>query len=57
MRLKDLLTNVFVKHTGKDREIIERDTDRDIYLSAHQAVEYGLVDGVLEGAKVGANGR
>jgi ATP-dependent Clp protease protease subunit len=47
MRLKDLIGNVFVKHTGKDREVIDRDTDRDIYLSAQQAVEYGLIDSVL----------
>lgn len=48
VRLKQLLNNVFVKHTGKDYEVIERDTDRDIYFSAKQAVEYGLVDSVLE---------
>lgn len=52
MRLKDRLIDVFVKHTGRDREIIERDTDRDIYLSASQAVEYGLIDQVLETRKV-----
>jgi ATP-dependent Clp protease protease subunit len=57
MRLKNLLTEVFVKHTGRDKEIIERDQDRDIYLSAQQAVEYGLVDAVLEGTKQGVNGR
>ncbi|GAB4323076.1 MAG: ATP-dependent Clp endopeptidase proteolytic subunit ClpP [Phototrophicales bacterium] len=48
VRLKELLNNIFVKHTGKDYEVIERDTDRDIYFSAKQAVEYGLVDSVLE---------
>src|SRR6185503_11519728 len=47
MRLKDKLNNIFVKHTGQDREILERDTDRDVYFSAEQAVEYGLIDGVL----------
>ncbi len=52
MRLKDRLIDVFVKHTGRDREIIERDTDRDIYLSASQAVEYGLIDQVLETRKM-----
>jgi len=53
MRLKDRLLEIFVKHTGRDREVIERDSDRDVYLSAHQAVEYGLIDSVLEGAKAG----
>jgi len=54
MRLKDRLLEIFVKHTGRDRETIERDTDRDIYLNAAQAVEYGLIDSVLEGAKAKA---
>jgi ATP-dependent Clp protease protease subunit len=53
MRLKDKLNNIFVKHTGQEREILERDTDRDVYFSAEQAVEYGLIDGVL-GAGTGA---
>jgi ATP-dependent Clp protease, protease subunit len=57
MRLKETILNIFVKHTGQDREIIERDQDRDIYLSAQQAVEYGIVDGVLEGAKAGVTSR
>lgn len=51
MRLKDRLLEIFVRHTGRDREVIERDTDRDIYLSAQQAVEYGLIDAVLESTK------
>lgn len=54
MRLKETILNIFVKHTGQDRDVIERDQDRDIYLSARQAVEYGIVDAVLEGAKAGA---
>jgi ATP-dependent Clp protease protease subunit len=54
MRLKDRLLEIFVRHTGRDREVIERDTDRDIYLSAAQAVEYGLIDAVLESSKQGA---
>ncbi len=48
MRLKDRLNEIFVKHTNKSKETIERDTDRDIYFSAQQAVEYGLIDSVLE---------
>jgi ATP-dependent Clp protease protease subunit len=35
------------KHTGQKIETIERDTDRDNFLSADQAVQYGLVDKVL----------
>ena len=48
VRLKERLNEIFVKHTGKPREDIERDTDRDIYFSAAQAAEYGLIDNVLE---------
>jgi ATP-dependent Clp protease protease subunit len=48
MRLKERLLDIFVKHTKQDREVIERDTDRDIYLSAQQAAEYGLIDSVLK---------
>lgn len=47
-RLKDRLLDIFVRHTGQPRDIIERDSDRDIYLSAQQAVEYGMVDAVLQ---------
>jgi len=47
LRLKALLNNVMSKHTGQPLEIIERDTDRDFYLDATQAVAYGLVDQVL----------
>ena len=37
--------------------MIVRDTDRDLYLGARQAVEYGLIDSVLESTKVGVNGK
>ncbi|MBI1795185.1 MAG: ATP-dependent Clp protease proteolytic subunit [Chloroflexi bacterium] len=48
MRLKSLLNGVMAKHTGQPLEVIERDLDRDYYLDARQAVDYGLVDQVLE---------
>ncbi len=47
VRLKKRLNDILMKHTGKDQETIERDTDRDIYLDAEQAVAYGLIDSVL----------
>lgn len=49
-RLKDRLNEIFVKHTGQDKETIERDTDRDIYFTPQQALEYGehgLIDRVF----------
>ncbi len=48
MRLKERLNGIFVRHTGQPLEKIELDLDRDIYLSAPEAVEYGLIDAVLE---------
>lgn len=47
-RLKDRLLDIFVKHTGQPRDVIEHDGDRDIFFNAQQAVEYGLVDAVLD---------
>lgn len=57
VRLKELLNNIFVQHTGKPYDVIERDTDRDIYFSAEQAVEYGLIDSVLDLSTGERNGK
>jgi ATP-dependent Clp protease protease subunit len=48
MRLKALLNDIMAKHTGQPLEVIERDLDRDYFLDAKQAVEYGLVDQIVE---------
>jgi ATP-dependent Clp protease protease subunit len=48
MRLKALLNDVMAKHTGQPLEVIERDLDRDYYLDAQQAVDYGLVDQIVQ---------
>jgi ATP-dependent Clp protease, protease subunit len=45
--LKGRLNEIMAKHTGQKLEVIERDTDRDNFFSAHDAVSYGLVDRVL----------
>ena len=44
---KAKLNEIFAKHTGQDLKTIERDTDRDNFLSAEQALSYGIVDKVL----------
>ncbi|MEX0958991.1 MAG: ATP-dependent Clp endopeptidase proteolytic subunit ClpP [Burkholderiales bacterium] len=46
--LRQRLNELMAKHTGKDVEVIARDTDRDNFLSGDDAVKYGLVDKVLE---------
>ena len=45
--LKGRLNEIMAKHTGQKFETVEKDTDRDNFLSADQAVQYGLVDKVL----------
>ncbi|MGD8788502.1 MAG: ATP-dependent Clp endopeptidase proteolytic subunit ClpP [Burkholderiales bacterium] len=45
--LRERLNELLAKHTGQDVETIQRDTDRDNFLSAEEAVKYGLVDQVL----------
>jgi ATP-dependent Clp protease, protease subunit len=51
LRLRRLLNNVLVENTGQPMERIEHDTDRDFFMTSQQAVEYGLIDEVLTGAK------
>jgi len=54
MRVQDIIRGILVKHTGQKLEKIAHDTDRDFYLSADQAVEYGLVDEVLKKPEEGS---
>ncbi|MCK4419970.1 ATP-dependent Clp endopeptidase proteolytic subunit ClpP [Candidatus Aerophobetes bacterium] len=51
LKVKDRLNDIFVKHTGQPKEKIERDTDRDFYMSAEEAKEYGIVDKVITKAE------
>ncbi|EGR1092848.1 ATP-dependent Clp endopeptidase proteolytic subunit ClpP [Vibrio cholerae] len=48
LTIKNKLNRLLAEHTGQPIEVIERDTDRDNFMSADQAVEYGLVDAVLK---------
>lgn len=48
LRTKDKLNRILAANTGKPLSVIEQDTDRDNFLTAEQALEYGLVDKVLE---------
>ena len=47
IRIRELTSQILAKHTGQDMETIERDVERDRYLSAAQAKEYGLIDEVI----------
>jgi ATP-dependent Clp protease protease subunit len=48
MRQQDILKDILVKHTGQKMEKITHDTDRDFYLNPAQAVEYGIIDEILD---------
>ena len=48
LRLKDHINEILALHTDQTKEAIERDTNRDFYMDAKGAVEYGLVDKVME---------
>lgn len=48
LRLKARMNEILAKHTGQTVETIEHDTERDFYMSADQAVKYGLIDQVTE---------
>lgn len=48
LKIKEVLTDMLAKHTGQTRERIIKDSDRDYFMSAIQAKEYGLVDHVIE---------
>jgi len=52
LRVKKLLNEIMSKHTGQTLSKIEKDTDRDFYMSADDAVEYGLVDEVIRARKL-----
>jgi ATP-dependent Clp protease protease subunit len=45
--LRERLNSLLAEHTGQSMEVIERDTERDRFMSAEQSVEYGLVDEVI----------
>ncbi|NLM68700.1 MAG: ATP-dependent Clp endopeptidase proteolytic subunit ClpP [Firmicutes bacterium] len=47
LRLKHMGNQILHRHTGQPLERIEQDTDRDYYMSAEEAVQYGLIDGIM----------
>lgn len=51
IRMKNHLNTILSQRTGKPLDVIERDTERDNFLSAYEAAEYGLIDKVIESAK------
>lgn len=50
LKSKKLLNEIIAKHTGKDLEQVEKETDRDFWLDAHESKKYGIVDDVISKA-------
>ncbi len=48
LKTKAKLNEILAKNTGKPIDVIERDTDRDNYMTAEEALEYGLIDSIIE---------
>lgn len=48
LHTRDVINDLFVYHTGQPLERIKRDSDRDFFMSAEEAIEYGLIDEILE---------
>ena len=48
IKLKEKVNKILAKHTGQPLEKLEKDTDRDFYLSAEEAKEYGIIDEVIK---------
>lgn len=53
IKLKRRLNEIYVKHTGRDYETIERTLDRDHFMTAQEALEFGLIDKVIESRESG----
>ena len=48
LKIKDKLNRILVKHTGQSLSKIEKDTDRDYFMSAEEAVKYGVIDKIIK---------
>lgn len=48
LKMKEMNNNILSHHTGKDSETIKRDLERDFYMGAQEAIDYGVVDKVVE---------
>jgi ATP-dependent Clp protease protease subunit len=48
LKIKEKLNNILSKHTGQPLKKVEKDTDRDFYLTSEEAREYGIIDKVIK---------
>jgi len=52
VRIRGVLNDLIAQHTGQPLKRVERDTDRDFFLTPKEAVDYGLIDGIIENTRV-----
>jgi ATP-dependent Clp protease protease subunit len=51
LKMRDRINEILANHTGQSLEKVQKDTDRDYFMSANEAKEYGLIDEVIIGKK------
>ena len=51
LRIREELNNILMKHTGQTMKKIEKDTDRDLFMTSKQALDYGVIDEVISSRK------
>jgi len=56
IRIKQTLNDILCRHTGQDKEVIAKDTDRNFYMSAEEAKTYGLIDEIFTSRESGSGG-
>jgi ATP-dependent Clp protease protease subunit len=47
VRIKETLNDILAKHTGQKLEVVQKDTDRNFFMDAHEALEYGIIDEII----------
>ena len=55
IRVRDTLNGLYVKHTGQDIKKVENETSRDLYMDAAEALQYGVIDSVIENRELADN--
>jgi ATP-dependent Clp protease protease subunit len=48
LRLREIIVGIYAQHTGRSTEQVERDIERDFFMTPQAAKEYGLIDGIIE---------
>ena len=57
LKTRKLINEILAEHSGQDIETIDRDTERDNFMTAQQAVDYGLIDGIMKNKKIEVGGQ